>query len=111
MSAELKTKYTKVYVSTDEADPKQNYFGYISVNFDISKEVGNFFADTYDVVILNRIREFFKPKPNYMVERQIRIEDCSILVDLTRTADKVYAADIIKIVKSVEGAFDSKVST
>jgi hypothetical protein len=94
-----------VYVSTDDADPKSNYFGYMSVNFDITDETGAFFAETFESAVLKEIRDFFKDKPNYDVEKEIRLEDWSVLIDLARVDDKIYATDVLKIVKRLEEEF------
>lgn len=108
MSSELKTKYASVYVSTDDADIEVKYFGYIAVNFNITDLTASFFADSYDLQLLKDIREFFQRKPSYNVEKMIRLEDASILIDLARVADKVYAPDMLGLVKKLEEEFDSK---
>lgn len=108
MSAELKTKYAAVYVSTDDASPKDNYFGYISISFDLTDETANFFMESVEYDLLKEVQDFFKHIPNYNPEKQIRMEDGSILIDLTRVADKKYAPDLLKMVKNSEEAFIAK---
>ncbi len=108
MSAELKTKYTNVYVSSDDADPKQNYFGYMSISFDITNETANFFMESVEYDLLKEVRDFFKHIPNYNPEKDVTMEDGSILINLVRVADKKYAPDLLRMVKNTEEAFNSK---
>ena len=107
--SDFKTKYTKVAVEVDETYGDKNYFGYIAVNFNLTSELGIFFADTYDLKLLTKIKSLFSTVANVMVDKEIRIEDASILIDLPSVATKSMAADVVRLVKQMEKEFDEKV--
>lgn len=108
----FKTKYTEVKTDVSDVDAQKGYFGYISVEFQTNYEhdkPNRFFMETNELKILEAIRNFFKKQPNYMVEKEIYIDDVHIMINLTRIADKELAADVVQIVKKIEKEFDQKV--
>lgn len=107
----ITTKYTTIKIDMDLIDAKTSSFGYFVVQFKMTLPVDEFFMESQDSRILEAIRGFFKNKPNYNIEKQIYIEDNWIMINLTRTADKMYAPDIVKIVKEIEADFDKKVNS
>ena len=107
MSAEIKTKYTKVSVDLDYIDPKEEYFGYISVNFDLTEDVGCFFAESYDIFLLDEIKSLFQGVLG-MDSKEIRIDGAAILIDLPSESAKHMAADVLGLVKRIERKFDAK---
>lgn len=109
MSATFETKYAEVTVDVDDANPKEDYFGYIAVRFNPDGGKYGFFMDTYDIAIQDDLRQMFRTIPNYNIEKQIYIEDGTVMLNLTRIADKIYAPDVVKIVKKYENEYDSKV--
>lgn len=108
MSAILETKYTTVGVETEDEDIKQMYFGYIAINFKLATDEDNFFAETFEVELLDKIKKFFHSVPNVMVDKDIRLEDAVILIDLPSKRSKIYATDVYKIVMDCEKQFKER---
>ena len=105
---EINTKYTEVTINIDDANPKEGYFGYLSVSFDVMNQPHAFFMESNDMAICDAIREMFKTIPNYNPEKDIHIEDAHILINLARVKDVSYAPDIVGLVKKFEREFDRK---
>ena len=108
MSAELKTQYANVYVSTDDADPKNGYFGYMSISFDLTDEKATFFMESVEYDLLKEVRDFFRHIPSYQADKEVTMEDGSILINLMRVEDKRYAPDMLQMVKKAEQDFNIK---
>lgn len=108
MSSVIETKYTEIRVDTDNANGL-DHFGYIAIQFNPDGGANGFFMDTYDMAIVDKIREFFQEIPNYNLVKDIYIEDAHVMVNLSRVNDKVYAPDIVKIVKAFEKQYHEKI--
>jgi hypothetical protein len=101
----MKTKYTQVSVDIDDASIPDNYFGYISVYFNNKTDEERFFYDTFSKNLLLKLQVFFTSVPNFTVDKEIRLEDGSILIDLPSTQSTIYATDVLRIVKEQEAKF------
>lgn len=106
----LNTKYTTIKLDVDDIDATTSNFGYMIIEFDPKLPINSFFMESQDMAIIDAVRNFFKGRPNYMVEKEIYLEDNYIMINLVRVADKVFAPDIVQIVKKIECEFDKKVS-
>jgi hypothetical protein len=109
MSSEFNTKYTTVRVDTSDANPKESYFGYIAVSFDYDSDDASFFINTYDLEILSRMKQFFELNTN-MSNKEIRIEDLDLLIDLPSVESKIYATDVVRIIKQAEEEYLKRIS-
>ena len=104
----LNLKYTRIDIEVGDADGK-DYHGYMSVHFNYDNEADRFFMDAYDDRILQTVREFMNKMTGGYKDKDISIEDTSILINLVKSADKALGPDLAAIVRAFEQEFDQKV--
>lgn len=104
MSATIETKYAEISVDSDDANGK-DYHGYIAVRFNPDGAKYGFFMESYALSLIRSFKLLFKDLEN----TDVTSDDGSIIINLSSIEDKIYAPDVVRLVKQFEKDFDEKV--